>query len=100
MNRETFMKMYGKDLTELKITGALNYDLYKVLDMEQLTEFVEKDVNEKARRFISADWTDIVNVRCEYAVVDRYYNIVEKLTAFLDYTHETGAKGGIISVVK
>jgi len=100
MDRETFIKMYGKDLTELKITGALNYDLYNVLDKQQLSEFVRKDVNEKARRFISAEWTDIVNVRCEYVVVDRYYNVIETLTAYLNYTHGNGASGEVISVSK
>lgn len=98
MDRETFKKMYGKDLTELKITGVLNYDLYKVLDQKQLTDFVVRDVTERARRFISAEWSDIVNVRCEYVVVDRYYNVVERLMAFMDYTHDSGVSNVVLSV--
>ena len=97
MDKENFMKAYGRDLAELKISGVLNYDLYKTCDDAQIKAFVARQVHDLALKFVSLEWEDIVNVRCEYVLIDSYYNTYGKVVACTDYTHANGCGNVIIA---
>ena len=90
MKKSEYIKEYGKDLTELKITSVLNASIYGNMSDDEKEKFIKNNVSELAKRFIDRDWSDIVNVRCEYKVVDSYLQIKGYVEAYLDYSHRTG----------
>lgn len=96
MTKEEFIKEHGLDLTELKITGVLNAERYKKMDEYALKEFIGRDVKERAQKFVHPDWTDTVNVRCGYVVLDYKYNLVDTVNAASEYSHFYGVSGVII----
>ena len=82
---------FRTDFSELKITGVLDYEKYKTLAKHELGEFIKRDTESAARKFVSAEWMNNVNVIAEYVVIDSYYKVREKVLAQLVYTHEKGA---------
>lgn len=96
MTKEEFIKEYGLDLTELKITGVLNAELYRKMDAYALKEFIGRDVKERAQKFVHPDWTDTVNVRCGYVVINKRYEPEETINAASEYSHIYGVSGVII----
>lgn len=99
MDKNEFIKVYGKDLTEMKITSVLNYHAYKDMDMDALAEFIARDVNEKATRFVHPDWTFSVHVTCEYVVIDSHYQKHDTVTAQLEYSHRYSARCDVSKIV-
>jgi len=83
---------------EIRITGALAADKYKQMTAEEVNDFIKKDVERLAGKFVSQEWTDDVNVTAEYVVIGCYYNVQKKVSAELTYNHSTCAK--IVSVVE
>lgn len=90
MNKKEFLKFGGQDLSELKICSALNADTYKKMDKDALSEFVIRDVNERAKKLIHRRWEEEVSVRCHYVVIDFKLNIVDSFYCELKYSHEAG----------
>lgn len=91
MDKKEFMKVFGDDLTELKVTGSLNASIVKTMSKDDIKRFLEKDVTELAKRFINKQWSDNVQVRCEYQIVDSYLNKKGIITAYMNYSHDGGA---------
>ena len=96
MTKEEFMQAYGKDLTELKVTGVLDYKRYKAMEKDEVRAFVADDVKALAQRFVSAEWLDFVEVRFEYVVVDSYYKEHCRLTGRMKYHHIHGVSNIVI----
>lgn len=92
MTRKEFIKFYGRDLAELKLTCTLNADIYNKMDKGDISQFIVNDVDERAKKTIHKDWTDEVNVLCYYTVIDSMYNIVDRITCHLKYSHELGSR--------
>lgn len=90
-----FLDLAVTDFSHLRITGVLNYDLYKDMKDEDLLAFVCKDVTEKCCKFVSDEWQEEVNVVADYTVIDSYYNKRGNLTAKLVYKHFDGTTGFI-----
>ena len=76
--------------TELKLTGVLNYDIYKEMSKQDLNEFLRRDAQQMARKFVGIEWTGDTNVRSEYIVIDSHYKIHKKVIAALLYNHISG----------
>lgn len=77
---------------EIRITGALAVDKYMQMTPEEVNDFIKKDVERFAGKFVSQEWADDVNVTAEYVVIDCYYNVLKKVSAELTYNHSTGAE--------
>lgn len=88
------------EFEELKITGALNYEKYKQMDREELRQFILKDAEGYARKFVNPEWQDSVHIISIYTVIDSSYNQREVVTAKLVYAHTLGAEGNITSIKK
>ena len=87
---------FRTDYSELKLTGALNYDMYRKMSKEELCDFIKRDAAELAYKFVSKEWLDAVHIRCEYVVIDSYYHVTDKVAAHLAYTHESGVIGDVL----
>ena len=90
-----FLDLAVTDFSHIKVTGVLNYNIYKDMKDDDLLAFVCKDVTEKCRKFVSGEWQEEVNVVADYTVIDSYYNTRGTLTAKLVYKHFDGTKGFI-----
>ena len=88
------------DQSELRITSALDYKMYKEMSKEELLGFIIRDTQEKARKFVHPEWMDSVHVICIYTVIDSAYTKKEIVTARLVYAHMMGASGNITSIKK
>ena len=91
---------YGEDFSELRITSALNWSIYRNMSEDEVLEFIKKDAKEKIDKFVNPEWNDAVHVICIYTVLDGSYNQVEKVIAKLVYAHELGIEGKITSIEK
>lgn len=95
-------EQYSKiqDQSEMRITGALDYQRYKEMTKEELLSFIIKDAHEKAWKFISPEWMDAVHIISIYTVIDSAYNHRAIVTAKLVYAHSIGVSGDITSIKK
>lgn len=93
-------KIETESYSELKITGALNAEIFKGMSIPDVTEFIKKDAEEKARKFVSQEWTEQVNVVSEYVVIDCRYNVQKTISARLVFAHSVGTAvvGDIVEV--
>ena len=87
-----------KDFMEMKISSALNYDMYSKMSKEELTKFILKDAHERAWKFVSPEWMDAVHIICTYTVIDSAYTHRAIVTAKLVYAHSIGTSGEITSI--
>lgn len=100
MKKEEFIEYYGRDLTEMKVTGVLNADMYQKMNKDDIREFIEGDVKDIAKKFINGFWEEETNVTCEYVVIDTHYNVREKVTATMTYSHANGISNVEVNVKK
>ena len=90
-----FFDLAVTDFSHLRVTGVLNYHLYKDIKDDDLLAFIAKDVAGICRKFVSDEWQEEVNVVADYTVIDSYYNKRGNLTAKLVYKHFNGTTGFI-----
>lgn len=88
------------DQSELKITGALNYEMYSKMTKEEILSFIIKDAQDKVWKFVSIDWTDSVHIISLYDVIDTSYTHRERVCAKLVYIPGSGVSGEITSITK
>lgn len=93
-------EQYSKiqDQSEMRITGALDYQRYKEMTKEELTKFILKDAHERAWKFVSPEWMDAVHIISTYTVIDSAYTHRAIVTAKLVYAHSIGTSGEITSI--
>lgn len=75
-----------EDFTKIKITGALNADLYSRKSDKEIEDFLHKDVLTKTAKFVSADWLEDVTAEAEYVVIDYKYNPVKEIKREFTFT--------------
>lgn len=85
---------------ELKITGALNAEIYFQKSRDEMEKFVCDDANAKALKFVSLDVSDVVSIRSEYVVIDCRLNVQGTLYATIDYTHAFGSECKWLNFIK
>lgn len=88
------------DQSELRITSALDYQRYKEMTKEELLDFIIRDAEEKARKFVHPEWQDSVHIISIYTVIDSAYTKKEIVIANLAYAHTLGTSGNITSIKK
>lgn len=95
-------EQYSKiqDQSEMRITGALDYQKYSEMSNKELLAFICKDAHEKAWKFISPEWMDAVHIISIYTVIDSAYTHRAIVTAKLVYAHSIGVSGDITSIKK
>lgn len=91
-----FFDLAVTDFSHLRVTGVLNYHLYKDIKDDDLLAFIAKDVAGICRKFVSDEWLEEVSVLAEYTILDSYYHTRGKLKARLTYKHFGGILNSVI----
>lgn len=88
--------------SEIKIQGVLNAEIFEKTPKNELAEFVKNDVEKRAEKFVSKDWTEQVNIQAEYVVIDCRYNVRKTVTARLVFAHGVGAAlvGDVVEITR
>ena len=79
-----------EDESKLKITGCLDYKIYGNMSEESLRDFLQKDAERLACKFISNTWVEDVEIHSHYDVIDSYYNKQAAVEASMTYNHVGG----------
>ena len=76
---------------KLKITGALSSEAIEGMLDEAIINFIRKEAEEKAKKYISEEYDQDVDVLAEYIVIDGKLNVKRKIAVRMFYSKEFGA---------